>query len=61
MLIWVMSAATRAVVVHGPELIPRVMSGSVVLLQLGSVVMSKTHVKAGIIRAMLCLVGPGFH
>lgn len=56
-----MSAATRAVVVHGPELIPRVMSGSVVLLQLGSVVMSKTHVKAGIIRAMLCLVGPGFH
>lgn len=52
-LIWVISAPTRAVVVHGPEL-PRVMSGSVIRLQLGSVVMSKTHVKAGVIRAMLC-------
>ena len=51
---WVISAATRAVVVHGPELLPRVMSGSFVLLQLGSVVMSTTHVKAGVIGAMLC-------
>lgn len=38
-LIWVACATTRAIVMSRPELLPRVMFGSVVL-QLGSVMMS---------------------
>lgn len=47
-LIWVASAASRTMVMSKPELLPRVMSESIVLLQLGSVMISVAQVGTGV-------------
>lgn len=41
-------------VASGPELLPRAMFGSVVLLQLGSVVIPIAHVSKEVIGTKLC-------
>lgn len=46
-LIWVGNAATGAMVISGPELLPRAMSGFTFLLQLGSVMMSMVYITIG--------------
>lgn len=46
-LVWVACAATVAMVMSKPKLHPRVMSGSMILLQLGSVLTSVAHNTTG--------------
>lgn len=53
-LIWVACADTGALVASEPELLLGSVSGSVVLQQLGSVVMSMVHVSTGVTGTMLC-------
>lgn len=52
-LIWVVCAAAGFTVAFRPELLPRAMCGSLVLLQLGFVVMSMFCFTTGVIRIML--------
>lgn len=47
--------------VPGPKLLPRIMSGFIVLLQLGSAVMSMACVSKGVIGNSLYRVSPTFH
>lgn len=46
-LIWIGNAATGAMVISGPELLLRAMSGFTFLLQLVSVMMSMVHITIG--------------
>ena len=51
-LIWVAYAATGVMVTSKPELLPRATSGSMVLPQLGSVLISTAHVITVAVRIM---------
>lgn len=48
-------------VASGPKLLPKAMPGSMVLLQLGSLVLFKAGVSMGIIGTMLCWASPAHH
>lgn len=53
-LVWVDCAATKAMVTSKPELLSRAMSRSMVLIQLGSVMLSTPLVSTGgVTRTML--------
>ena len=53
-LIWVAWSASRAMITSGPELLLRAMSGSMVLLQLGSVLMFMARVTTRGHRSHAC-------
>lgn len=53
-LICVNSVAIRAMMISGPELLPRAISGSIFLLHLGSMLMSKAVITIGDHRNHIC-------